>query len=109
MQLLPKFLFYALMNDFEKNFGDAKGKFTMANMTTAMTASATCGVACFAWAALVDGGKKSWRPIANITRAPAFMQDSASAKKLNIAPAESSGYRKGTWYIVARTFKGASI
>ena len=34
MQLLPKFLFYALMNDFEKNFGDAKGKFTMANMTT---------------------------------------------------------------------------
>ena len=33
-QLLPKFLFYALMNDFEKNFGDAKGKFTMANLTT---------------------------------------------------------------------------
>ena len=33
-QLLPKFLFYALMNDFDKNFGDAKGKFTMANMTT---------------------------------------------------------------------------
>jgi len=34
IQLLPKFLFYSLMNDFEKNFGDAKGKFTMANMTT---------------------------------------------------------------------------
>lgn len=33
-QLIPKFLFYSLMNDFEKNFGSAKGKFTMANMTT---------------------------------------------------------------------------
>lgn len=33
-QLISKFLFYSLMNDFEKNFGSAKGKFTMANMTT---------------------------------------------------------------------------
>ena len=33
-QLIPKFLFYSLINDFEKNFGSAKGKFTMANMTT---------------------------------------------------------------------------
>jgi type I restriction enzyme M protein len=33
-QLISKFLFYTLMNDFEKNFGSAKGKFTMANMTT---------------------------------------------------------------------------
>lgn len=33
-QLLPKFLYYALINDFNKNFGDAKGKFTMANLTT---------------------------------------------------------------------------
>ena len=32
-QLNSKFLFYALMNDFDKNFGDRKGKFTMANMT----------------------------------------------------------------------------
>ena len=33
-QLISKFLYYSLMNDFEKNFGGAKGKFTMANMTT---------------------------------------------------------------------------
>lgn len=33
-QLISKFLFYSLMNDFEKNFGNAKGKFTMANMST---------------------------------------------------------------------------
>jgi len=32
-QLNSKFLFYALMNDFDKNFGDRKGKFTMANMS----------------------------------------------------------------------------
>lgn len=32
-ELLPKFLYYALINDFDKNFGDRKGKFTMANMT----------------------------------------------------------------------------
>ena len=32
--LLPKYLFYALMNDYDKNFGNAKGKFTMANLTT---------------------------------------------------------------------------
>ena len=32
-ELNSKFLFYALMNDFDKNFGDRKGKFTMANMT----------------------------------------------------------------------------
>jgi hypothetical protein len=28
---------------------------------------------------------------------PAFMQDDASAKKLNIAPAESRGESRGTW------------
>lgn len=33
-QLISKFLYYSLMNDFEQNFGSAKGKFTMANMTT---------------------------------------------------------------------------
>jgi len=32
-ELIPKYLFYALMNDFDKNFGDRKGKFTMANLT----------------------------------------------------------------------------
>ena len=32
-ELNSKFLFYALMNDFDKNFGDRKGKFTMANMS----------------------------------------------------------------------------
>jgi len=32
-QLNSKFLFYSLMNDFDKNFGDRKGKFTMANMS----------------------------------------------------------------------------
>jgi len=31
--LNSKFLFYALMNDYDKNFGDRKGKFTMANMS----------------------------------------------------------------------------
>ena len=32
-ELLSKFLYYALRNDYDKNFGDRKGKFTMANMT----------------------------------------------------------------------------
>ncbi len=32
-KLLPKFLYYALRNDYDKYFGDRKGKFTMANMT----------------------------------------------------------------------------
>jgi len=32
-ELLSKYLYYALLNDFEKNFGDRKGKFTMANMS----------------------------------------------------------------------------
>ena len=32
-ELNSKFLFYTLMNDFDKNFGDRKGKFTMANMS----------------------------------------------------------------------------
>lgn len=32
--LLPKYLYYRLMKDFEKNFGHSKGKFTMANLTT---------------------------------------------------------------------------
>ena len=32
-KLLSKFLYYALRNDYDKNFGDRKGKFTMANMT----------------------------------------------------------------------------
>lgn len=32
-ELIPKYLFYALMNDFNNNFGDRQGKFTMANLT----------------------------------------------------------------------------
>lgn len=32
-QLIPKFLYYSLIKDFDKNFGDRKGKFTMANLT----------------------------------------------------------------------------
>ncbi len=32
-ELSSKFLYYALRNDYDKNFGDRKGKFTMANMT----------------------------------------------------------------------------
>jgi len=32
--LNPKFLFYTLMELFDENFGDKKGKFTMANLTT---------------------------------------------------------------------------
>lgn len=31
--LLPKYLFYALITDYNKNFGDRKGKFTMANLS----------------------------------------------------------------------------
>ncbi len=32
-ELLSKYLFYTLINDYDKNFGDRKGKFTMANLT----------------------------------------------------------------------------
>lgn len=32
-ELLPKFLYFCLLNDFESNFGSRKGSFTMANLT----------------------------------------------------------------------------
>ena len=47
--------------------------------------------------------------MAYMTRALAFMHDEASAKKLNIAPAESSGDRNETPCVSARTLSGASI
>src|ERR1700712_1783832 len=73
-----------------------------ARAITAITETATCGVALRWCAPAVAEWNRPWRPMAKIIRPPALMQDRQSAKKLIIAAIESGTCITGTWPVVAR-------